>query len=37
MTVGAPVHFDRDSDPAAIAGELQNRVATIGNQPIDQF
>ena len=37
VTVGAPVHFDRDSDPAAIASELQNRVATIGNQPIHHF
>jgi long-chain acyl-CoA synthetase len=37
VTVGAPVQFDAKDDPAVIAGELQNRIASLGNHQTDSL
>jgi long-chain acyl-CoA synthetase len=37
VTVGLPVHFDAKRDPAVIASELQNRVASLGNLQADSL
>jgi long-chain acyl-CoA synthetase len=37
VTIGPPVHFDAKDDPAVIAGELQNRVALLGNLKADSL
>jgi long-chain acyl-CoA synthetase len=37
VTMGPPAHFDAKDDPTAIASELQNRVALLGNLQADSL